>query len=272
MPYADLGDYRLYYDESGPEQPEDLKDETPLVFLHGFTLDRRMWLQQAECFRKKHRVILMDALGHGLSDAPETGYARGDRVEHLRRFLDSLEIERAHVIGLSMGGSTAIGLALDYPERMASMTLVDTGVAGFSSGKRISHIDRIAREKGLEAARWKWMKTALVFYKQDKAHIKQLLATMMAEHSGAIWMDKMRGKYPRLVDLDIVDRITVPTMIFVGELDRIFVPLAQELNRKIKSSRLSMFEGVGHMLNLEAPDRFNRELEGFLSGVESAGR
>ena len=268
MPYADLGDYRLYYEETGPESPDDLKDKRPLVFLHGFTLDRRMWSREAERFGRAYRVIVPDALAHGLSDAPATGYSRGDRVEHLRRFLDKLEIARAHVIGLSMGGSTAIGLALDYPDRMASMTLVDSGVAGFSSGKRIGHIDQIAREKGLEAARRKWMKTALVFYKQDKAHIKQLLATMMAEHSGAVWMDEMRGKYPRLVDLEVVERITVPTMIFVGELDRIFVPLAQELNRKIKTSRLSIFEGVGHMLNLEAPERFELELDQFLGGLE----
>ena len=88
--------------------------------------------------------------------------------------------------------------------------------------------------------------------------------TMMREHGGAIWLDPMRGKYPRTVDLDHVHNITVPTMIFVGEDDRIFVPLAQQLHERIQSSALQVFENTGHMLNLEQPDKFNGALKVFL--------
>jgi pimeloyl-ACP methyl ester carboxylesterase len=77
-------------------------------------------------------------------------------------------------------------------------------------------------------------------------------------------MDPMRGKYPRTRDLDHVQRISVPTLILVGELDRVFVPLARELHKKIRTSELKIYENTGHMLNLEAPDRFNGDIKAFL--------
>jgi pimeloyl-ACP methyl ester carboxylesterase len=267
MPYANLGDYSLYYEEYMPDSSSDLIDDVPVIFLHGFTLDRRMWQSQMEFFGANRRAIFLDALGHGKSDAPESGYGREDRVEHLLQFIDCLKFDQIHVVGLSMGGSTAIGFALKYQHRLASMTLIDTGAAGYSPSKRISRIDQIAREDGLEAARKKWMKSSLVFYKEDKKHIRKLMNAMMLDHSGAIWMDPKRGQYPTQVDLEYVHAITVPTMIFVGELDKIFVPLAEGLHKRIQGSRMSIFENTGHMLNMESHNRLNDELKLFLDGL-----
>ncbi|MDH4156346.1 MAG: alpha/beta fold hydrolase [candidate division Zixibacteria bacterium] len=267
MPYALVqqpdASHRLFYLDMFTENTT----RPPVIFLHGFTLDHRMWVANAHFFRDYYRVLLLDAKGHGLSDSPGTGYSRADRVEDLRAYMDALRLDKAHVVGLSMGGSTAIGLALDHQDRLASLTLVDTGAAGFSAGVKIERIDRLVREKGLEAARRKWMDGALVWYKKDKEHIRALMHTMITEHSGAVWLDPQRGRYPRENDLERVHEIKVPTMIFVGELDRIFLPLAEKLHERISGSRLSIFEGVGHMLNLEAPEKFNRELKVFLEGA-----
>jgi len=272
MPYASLDSLRLFYKEHRPSgshsssSTETYKANTPLVFLHGFTLDHRMWAAQAAFFRDRYRVILPDSRGHGLSDAPETGYSRAHRVEDLQRFVDNLHIERFHLVGLSMGGSTAIGYALKYQEKLTSLTLVSTGIAGYDVGGKISYIDRIAHEKGVEAARKKWKEITLVWYKQEKKEIRELMGRMMDEYSGAVWRDSRRGRYPRENDLEQVHTISVPTMIFAGGADRIFLPPVKLLHEKIPNSRLSIFEGVGHMVNLEAPERFNRELEQFLEG------
>ena len=271
MPYAFIqqpgASYRLFYLDMFTENTT----RPPVIFLHGFTLDHRMWVANAHFFRDSHRVILLDAKGHGLSDSPTTGYSRAHRVGDLRAFMDVLHLDKAHVVGLSMGGSTAIGFALSHQDRLASLTLVDTGAAGFSPGIKIEKIDRLAKEKGLEAARSKWMDSALVWYKKDKEHIRALMQTMIKEHSGAVWLDPQRGRYPRENDLQRVHEIKVPTIIFVGERDRIFLPLAKKLHEKIPGSRLSVFEGVGHMLNLEVPERFNEELKVFLeeSGIDA---
>ncbi len=269
MPHADLKTLRLYYEEYWPAaEPFNIK-APPVLFLHGFTLDHLMWQPQAVFFQNERRVILVDARGHGLSDAPETGYSRAHRVEDLRRFIDHLQIERFHLVGLSMGGTTGIGYALKHQDRLASLTLVSTSVAGYNVGKKISRIDRIAREKGVEAAQKKWKDIALGWYRQDKKEIKELLERMMDEHSGAVWCDPMRGRYPRENDLEKVHAITVPTMIFAGAEDSIFLPLARSLHEKIPTSRLTVYDGIGHMINLEAPERFNRDLKPFLEQVES---
>lgn len=259
MPYADLGDITLHYKEYGTTTVRT--EEPPICFLHGFTLDHRMWIGDAEYFGHWYRVITPDAKGHGLSDAPPTGYSRDDRVVDLLRLLDHLGIDKVHLVGLSMGGSTGIGMALSNPERLASLTLVSTGAAGYSVGSKIAKIDKLAKEEGLEAARTRWIKSSLLWYKDDKKPIRDLLEKMMLEHSGAIWLDEMRGKYPKTADLDQVHRIKLPTEIMVGQMDKVFLPLARLIHSRIDGSRLVVLESVGHMLNLEAPEIFRRELK-----------
>lgn len=272
MPYADLKSLRLYYENYQPADTELSSNEihprinVPLVLLHGFTLDRRMWAPQAAFLANSFRVILLDARGHGLSDAPETGYSRAHRVEDLQRFVDYLQIEQFHLVGLSMGGSTGIGYALQHQDQLASLILAGTGAAGYDIGKEISLVDQLARERGPAAARQKWKKIALAWYKQDKKDLRELMERMIDEHSGAVWRDPMLGLYRRENDLEIVHTIKVPTKIIVGGADRVFVRLAKLLHEKIPNSRLSVYEGIGHMVNLEAPERFNQELKQFLEG------
>jgi len=256
MPFARAGEHRLYYEESGSGEP--------LVFLHGFSLDHRMWRPQVGCFAKKHRVICPDALGHGRSDRPQTGYSRAHRVEDLARFVDNLKIDRFHLVGLSMGGSTAIGFALKYRERLVSLTLVSTGAAGYSVSKKFERLDRVAREDGVDLARKKWLDWSLAWYKNAHREVGQFIKSMMEEYSGAVWADPMRGRYPKEQDLERVHEIDVPALILAGELDRVFAGLAQEIHHRVKGSRLKIYEKVGHMLNLEAPELFNRDLETFL--------
>jgi 3-oxoadipate enol-lactonase len=227
-----------------------------------------MWRPQVDFFSRFYRVVLLDSRGHGLSDAPATGYSRSDRVEDLRRFVEYLKIKQFHLIGLSMGGSTAIGYALYHQDRLASLTLLSTGAAGYDVSKKIAQIDQIAREKGLQAARAKWKETTLTWYKRENKAIRELMETMIDEHSGAIWMDPIRGKYPRENDLERVHTIKVPVMIFAGAADRLFLPLARLLHDKIPNSRLSVYEGVGHMVNLEAPERFNAEVKVFVETID----
>ena len=265
MPYADLGDITVHYLYTDPDSTED---KSAVVFLHGFSLDHRMWASQVEYFRHLYRVIVPDSRGHGLSDAPRTNYSRANRVQDLLKLLDYLKLNRIHLVGLSMGGVTAIGFALKHPDRLNSLTLVDTSVAGFDVGKKIRRIDQIAREKGVEAARQRWLDMTLIYFKKDKQDIRELLTTMIQEHSGAIWLDPMRGQYTREKDLDQVHLITIPTKIFVGKLDKMFLPLAETLHQKIRNSTLIIYENVGHMLNLEAPDRFNDELKAYLEELD----
>lgn len=261
MPYVTLdNNLKLYYKdrESGGDT---------VAFLHGFTLDHRSYEMQVQYFQDSYRVIVPDARGHGKSDAPVTGYGRDDRIADIVSLMDVLELHQVHLVGSSMGGTTAIGFALKHPERLRSLTLVSSGVAGYNMGKKISMIDQVAREHGLEAAREKWKRITLSWYRSDRRRLRDFIETMMDDFSGATWMDPMRGKYPCTVDLDNVHRIRIPTLIMAGSLDTTFVELSRKLSERIKGSRLEIFEDVGHMVNLEAPDSFHRVLDEFLSGL-----
>jgi pimeloyl-ACP methyl ester carboxylesterase len=260
MPLIRLNSIDVHYIESGVGDT--------LLFLHGFTVDSRMWQPQVPFFARRFRVICPDSRGHGKSSSPPTGYSRDQRVEDLKALLDQLGIERCHLVGLSMGGSTGIGFALKYPDYLLSLALVSTGAAGFDVGKKISYIDQLAQNRGVDAAKDKWMHWSLRWYGDNRAEIRDLMRKMMLEHSGAIWLDPMRGKYPRTVDLDHAHAINIPTHIFVGQLDQMFVPLAKSLHERISGSQLTLYEDVGHMVNLEIPDRFNHDLLQFLTSVD----
>ncbi len=256
MPYADLGGYRMFYEEFGEGEP--------LVFLHGFTLDRRSWYAQAEFFKTHYRVILVDAMGHGKSDAAPGRYGRFERVEDLHTFFETLGLSRIHLVGLSMGGSTGIGYALEHQDRLASLTLVSTGASGYDIGKKYQKFDKLAREQSLEAAKSAWKEMTLAWLKGDRAHIAELVTQMIDDHTGEIWKDPMRGKYRTQVYTEQVHRITVPTAIMIGELDKVFVPLSRELHKRIAGSRLVEFPDIGHLINLEAPRLFDNHLHSFL--------
>ncbi len=258
MPYADLGKYKFYYREYGD------RSNPTVVLLHAFTLDSRMWETDALKLSQNYHVIVPDMKGHGKSDAPLSGYTRDERVVDMVKFFECLSLNSLHLVGLSYGGTTAIGIALEYPHLLKSLTLIGTSAAGFKLGTKISRIDKIARDKGIDAAKDKWIKTSLLWYREDQKHIREFVELMMQEHSGAIWNDPKRGNYPQLNDIEKVPSITIPTKIIVGDSDKMFLPLSKKLHGLIPNSKFSIIENSGHLVNLESPDEFREELMSFL--------
>jgi pimeloyl-ACP methyl ester carboxylesterase len=270
MPFAQLAEYKLHY-TCHPSDQINYSYPTA-IFLHGFTLDHRMWRAQsalATQFGNKRNIVVLDALGHGKSDVPETGYSRAHRIEDVRQFADALGIDRFHLVGHSMGGATAIGFALKYPQRLLSMTLICSGAAGYSPGKWVDHVFDMAKTD-TEAAKQNWITNSLKFFSSPEGEtIRSAMETMMTEHSGAFWRDNMRGKYPPVrPDLELVHGITVPTLILIGEYDKKFVPLAEQMHEKIAGSRLKIYENCGHMLPMEKPERCNQDLGDFWTEIE----
>jgi 3-oxoadipate enol-lactonase len=259
MPYAELGDIRLYYEDQG--------DGEPIVFLHGFTLDHRQWKPQVEFFNARYRCIVLDSRGHGLSDAPVTGYDRASRVEDLQKFADYLKLDTFHLCGLSRGGVDAMGYAFKYQDRLKSLCLVSTGAAGFSTGNKYSKLDDLARTEGVEAVKKAWLDMSMPWLERRHPDMATLMRQMVNEHSGAIWVDPMRGKYVTPPDLDFVHTIRVPLLIVAGKYDKMFEPLAQQIHAKVPGSKLVVFPELGHMLTLEDPGEFNALYLDFLQSL-----
>jgi pimeloyl-ACP methyl ester carboxylesterase len=256
MPNVNTGEVEIYYEEMGAGQP--------IVFLHGMTLDLRMWRRQIDYFSSKYRVIAYDSRGHGRSSCPETGYALADRVRDLKNLAAILKLPPFHLVGLSMGGSTALSYAIDNQPSLLSLILVDTSAAGYQPPSKIRDMREVALTLGVEEAKRRWIKTTLFYYANRNEELRRELAEMMAGHCGRLWLDPKRGTYPQRDDADLSKKLSLPTLIFVGEKDRLFLPLAKTLHRNIALSELDIVPGVGHMLNMEVPERFNFRLEQFL--------
>ena len=153
MLMADLGDIRLHYRDDG------LADGVPLVFANSLGTDLRLWDQLLARLPAGFRVIRYDKRGHGLSDAPPGRYAMGALVRDLERLLDHLGVREAVLVGLSIGGMIAQGLAVKRPDMVRALVLSNTG---FKIGTRAMWEERIAavEKGGIEAladavmARW----------------------------------------------------------------------------------------------------------------------
>jgi pimeloyl-ACP methyl ester carboxylesterase len=91
---------------------------------------------------------------------------------------------------------------------------------------------------------------------------------MVNDHSGAIWKDDLRGQYPGEEDLPRLHLINLPTLIMCGVVDKVFSEVGEKLHERIGDSQFISYPGVGHMINLELPDRFNADLKAFLNSVE----
>jgi len=252
---------RIYYEKYG--------SGVPIIFLHGFSLDSRMWQPQIDRFSKNHTVIVFDARGHGKSDSPETGYSREDRTTDLRNLLDYLRFSKVHLVGFSMGGGDALSFAIDHQERLHSLTLVGSVASGWQPLQRLRDFSRAAKESGVEEARQQYMDSVLSYYDRRHSQVRKIMENIIADFKGGPWLDPMRGRYEKRDDTALAAGIKVPTLIMVGQHDIFFRKLAGQLHETIKGARLEILQDAGHMLTLESPERFNSKLVQFLIEVRS---
>ncbi|MDP2411283.1 MAG: alpha/beta hydrolase [Pseudolabrys sp.] len=276
MPYAVTPDkVKLYYEEVG--------QGTPILFVHEFASDHRGWEPQLREFGKRHRCIVYSARGYTPSDVPadKDAYSYRHVMRDCVAVLDHLGIDRAHVVGLSMGAYTTLQVALSHPGRVRSMVL-----AGIGSGSerwftdefhKNAHAlaDTFEREGAAAvAATYGLGPSRVPFLLKDPrgfAEFAQRLAGHDAQGS-AHTSRGFLGARPSLYDFESdIARLTVPALIVVGDEDERCIEPSLFLKRSIPASGLVMMPKTGHVVNLEEPDLFNQAVGDFLARVE-AGR
>lgn len=232
----------------------------PIVFIHGFSLDSRMWKPQVEYFRKTNQVITYDMRGFGESETPSGPYSH---AEDLHELLVSLKIYKAHIVGLSLGGEVAIDYILTYPDNVLTLTLADTSLGGYSST-----VDwRVyAKEQSLDRAKQNWLNHS-VFEPSNRNHsVGEQLKAMVDDYSGWHWLnDDPRIKLAPPAT-DRLGEIMIPTQIILGEFDLPYYhDIAKILTDKIPNSKLHIINGAGHMTNLENEVKFNQIISSFIN-------
>src|SRR6266568_2806674 len=235
-----------------------------VVLLHGLADDVGIWESVMPALAAKHRVIALDQIGFGRSDKPLLGYRAGTFVDFLDGFLNELKIDRASLVGNSLGGWVAADFALTHPERINRLVLCDAaGYAALSktmdpralSALRLASRDDI-RYLGPLTFRDKR------FYEDVDLAFKQRLATGDSYTVGRILDSMIRGE-------DVLDNrlaaIKQPTLVVWGREDKL-IPLSfgERFHQEIKASRFCVIENCGHMPHVECPEKLNAVLLQFL--------
>lgn len=264
---------RLYYEEAG--------SGIPIVFVHEFAGDHRSWEAQIRFFSRRHRCVAFAARGYPPSDVPERPdqYSQARAVRDILAVMDHLQIGRAHLVGLSMGGYATLHFGLDHPERVLSIVVAG---AGYGSEK---HLQREFRDNAAEVARNFLDLGSGAFasvYGSGASRVQlqnkdprgwQEFIRMLAEHSALGSANTMLGvqaQRPSVYDLeDRLKTLVAPTLIIVGDEDDHCLQPGLFMKRSIPASGLVVLPKTGHAVNLEEPDAFNQHVVSFLSMVEA---
>ncbi|MBI3248865.1 MAG: alpha/beta fold hydrolase [Deltaproteobacteria bacterium] len=240
-----------------------------VVFLHGIGGNRTNWYGQLDHFGDRFCAVTWDARGYGASDDSSQTLKFSDYADDLRRLLDHLRADRAHIVGLSMGGMIAQDFYNRTPERVATLALVDTS-AGFGAASEEERRDFLARrldplEKGLTPTDIApGVVQVLASKYATPAAREQLIASL-----SALRVEPYKQALHAIVTTDfrsLAPTIAVPTLVLVGEEDIVTPPPASEfLVRNIPGAVLVKIPQAGHLTNIEKPQEFNAALRQFLT-------
>lgn len=243
------------------------KPDGPAVVLsHSLGSALGMWEPQMPALEPRYRVLRYDTRGHGGTDATEGPYSLEQLAADAVGVMDALGMRRVHWVGLSMGGMIGQCIALNHPERLASLSLCDTAALMPEENQPVWE-DRIAtiRAKGPEAlvqgTLERWFTRAYLDRGPDPVESikRQFLATPVAGFVGC-------SEAIRRIDyLDRLGEITLPTLILVGEEDPgTPVAASRAMHERIAGSRLVVIPSAAHLSNVEQAEVFNGHLLRFL--------
>ncbi len=253
----------------------------PLVLLHGFTGSAARWEPHTIEFARRHLVVAIDQLGHGLSDSATDPHRYGiaHAVEDVLGVLDHLNIRRAHLLGYSMGGRVALALAVLAPERLFSLTLEsvspglpDAEARRARAAQDAALADAIERE-GIEAFVNRWERLPL-FASQARLpdEVRSRLRAQRLRNSPVGLANSLRGLGQGLQPPmhEFLPQLRLPALIMAGALDADYCDRAREMSRLIPGARLEIVPDAGHAIHLEQPEAFRRLVLEFLAGITTA--
>jgi 3-oxoadipate enol-lactonase len=246
---------------------------TPIVFLHGMGGDAASWEFQLEAFAPTHRAIAMDMPGYGGSAAIMPMSFAG-LAEATVQLLDHLQIEDAHLVGLSMGGMVVQEVAATYPKRVRSLVLSATSPAFGPPDGDFQQQFVTARLKPLESGKGMAELAATGIPRMfgpnaNPKGVETATASMAATPEATY-----RASVNCLITFDrreALGKIDVPTLVLAGELDdNAPAPMMERMAGRITGATYVCLPAAGHLANQEFPDLYNRALSNFYSQIEEA--
>ena len=268
---------RLYYEEAG--------SGTPVIFIHEYAGDYRTWEMQMRFFSRAHRCVTFSRRGYPPSDVPEDGakYSQDIARDDVIAVLDALGVDKAHVVGHSMGALTALHVGVHYPKRCISVIAAGCGYGSSADPKKVEEMRTVSRETGKTFAA-EGMAVAGARYAdgpQRQAHKNKdprgyaEFARLLGEHSAtghALTMINLQAKRPTLQEMESdLKKFSVPLLIIVGDEDDWALDGSIFLKRTVPTAGLLVVPRSGHTLIPEEPMAINSALADLFAAAE-AGR
>ena len=274
-----IGDIEIFYQEEGAGEP--------LLLIMGLAADSAAWMFQIPDFSKKYRTIAFDNRGVGRSSKPPGPYSIHQMADDAAGLLDALQIDRAHVVGVSMGGMIAQELVLRHPQRVRGLVLACTYPEPDADIER--QRDFSLSQFGGSVSASGEMKIDLsaldpmLFFQHllptvfNQSFIENELPKLMQVFAGALQygfsMEAILGQVAAVMSHRATERlgqIKSPTLVITGDADRLIPPANSDiLARNIPGAKLVKVPGGSHGFNFETPDVFNREVLSFLASVKN---
>jgi 3-oxoadipate enol-lactonase len=258
--FADINGVKISYETAGNGEA--------VIFIHGMSLDKRMWEPQWTNFSKLFRVVRYDVRGMGQSTKVNSTH---NPTEDLKQLMDFLKIDKAILIGHSMGGNIALNFAIKHPDRVKKIISVDAIIDGFAN--RTPGLNRIfkevidtTREKGWAAGQKIWLQSALIRLYDADSSSKALLKKIISEYNGDHFYNRSWAPtYGEPSTAASLNNIKAPVLIVTGSKDeQTLLLVADLLHSKIPSNKKIEIEGAGHFPNLDKPAEFNKVCISFI--------
>jgi pimeloyl-ACP methyl ester carboxylesterase len=254
----------LYYEAAGAG--------TPVVLLHAGYLDRRMWDDQFALFARSYRVIRYDARGLGRSGPAETAYSS---FEDLHALLHALKLTHVTLVGASLGGAASLDLAVTHPELVEKLVLVGPGLSGYAWPEedlnerwRVEARAALAKADTVGVA-LAWAHSGYLLPASQQTLLAARLKALLADNVG-FWKGLLRHREgydtaPSPPALHRLADIRSPVLLIVGSRDvRDIRQIVDTLRLRLPNARTIVFQGAGHLPNMEQPDRFSAVVLDFL--------
>jgi 3-oxoadipate enol-lactonase len=250
---------------------EDAGQGMPVILLHGFPLDHRMWRNQVEALQSDFRVITPDFRGMGGSDVPKDIIALDQYADDVLALMDQLQVEQAVLGGFSMGGYVAFSLLRKAPKRFSAVVLADTRPEADTQEARKNRMTMAASlfEKGAVAARDAMMPKLLSEDAQQAQPdlVNELGSTISSMEPEGLVHACLAMAF-RKDSVLLLPSISVPTLVIVGEKDAITPPdVMKQMADRIPNSRMIRIPGAAHLTPMEKPEEFNTALLEFLKDL-----
>ena len=270
MPTACVNDINIYYESHG--------NGFPLLFAYGLGGNTTEWEPQIPSFSQRYRFIVWDPRGHGQSDSPPNAdqYTQEIFAQDLKGLLDHLDIQRAYVGGLSMGGGIATRFTILYPQRVAALLITDSFSA---SGMETPPGNRRMREEIIRLAETEGMLAVADYSMKNNPNIsrtagageeqKERILQMYLSLDPVGYAHSTRMILNAVFDPTLLEGIKTPTLVLAGQEDGA-LPACRYIHEKIAGSQLSVIPDAGHLSNLDQPNDFNQAVLEFLAKVDQS--